>query len=202
MLVRALIATPAAATPGKSPQWTVVLVGTCNRVPATVYRSARPRANRVKHVTGKMGVGRLFETVNPRTGETIVFGLYGSALEHANQPIVTCVISRCRLMCHRTDLRLAVPGHRVTSTPDVTKRAQGHRRAACGPRDCDRRYLPPPNKTGPEPGCTLTPQVGPGVLLNVEVQLELYGGLRHAPESIGGRKFGASSIGYYRSVTT
>jgi len=41
-------------------------------------------------LSGKMGVGRLFEAVNTRTGETIIFGSYGGALEHAHQPIVRC----------------------------------------------------------------------------------------------------------------
>ena len=54
------------------------------------HRPARPRANRVQHADREDGRGRLFEAVNTRTGETIVFGSYGSALEHANQPIVTC----------------------------------------------------------------------------------------------------------------
>ena len=85
-----LTATPAAATPGKSPQWTVVLVGTCDGVPATVIDPPGPGPTGFSTLTGKMGVGRLFEAVNTRTGETILFGSYGTALEHANQPIVTC----------------------------------------------------------------------------------------------------------------
>jgi len=85
-----LMATPASATPGKSPQWTVVLVGTCDGVPATVIDPPGPGPTAFSTLTGKMGVGRLFQAVNTRTGETIVFGSYGSALEHANQPIVTC----------------------------------------------------------------------------------------------------------------
>ena len=84
------IAAPAAATPGKSPQWTVVLVGTCDGVPATVIDPPGPGPTGFSTLTGKMCVGRLFEAVNTRTGETIVFGSYGCALEHANQPIVTC----------------------------------------------------------------------------------------------------------------
>jgi hypothetical protein len=84
-----LVATPAAATPGKSPQWTV-LVGTCGGVPATVIDPPGPGPTGFSTLTGKMGVGRLFEAVNTRTGEIVVFGSYGTALEHANQPIVTC----------------------------------------------------------------------------------------------------------------
>lgn len=85
-----VIATPAAATPGKSPQWTLVLVGTCDGVPATVIDPPGPGPTGFSTLTGKMGVGRLFEGVNTRTGEVVVFGDYGDALEHANQPIVTC----------------------------------------------------------------------------------------------------------------
>ena len=81
------IAAPAAATPGKSPQWTVVLVGTCDGVPATVIDPARPGANRVQHAVRKDGRGA---AVNTRTGETIIFGSYGGALERAHQPIVRC----------------------------------------------------------------------------------------------------------------
>jgi hypothetical protein len=85
-----LFATTAAATPGKSPQWTLVLVGTCDGVPATVIDPPGPGPTGFSTLTGKMGVGRLFQAVNTQTGETIVFGSYGNALEHANQPIVTC----------------------------------------------------------------------------------------------------------------
>ena len=85
-----LMAAPASATPGKSPQWTLVLVGTCDGVPATVIDPPGPGPTGFSTLTGKMGVGRLFEAINTRTGETIMFGSYGSALEHANQPIVTC----------------------------------------------------------------------------------------------------------------
>lgn len=85
-----LLATPAGATPGKSPQWTLVLVGTCGGVPATLIDPPGPGPTAFSTLTGKMGVGRLFEAVNTRTGETVVFGSYGTALEHANQPIVTC----------------------------------------------------------------------------------------------------------------
>jgi len=85
-----LMAAPAAATPGKSPQWTLVLVGTCDGVPATVIDPPGPGPTGFSTLTGKMGVGRLFQAVNTRTGQTMVVGSYGSALEHANQPIVTC----------------------------------------------------------------------------------------------------------------
>ena len=90
VITSVLIVTPAAATPGKSPQWTVVLVGTCDGVPATVIDPPGPGPTGFSTLTGKMGVGRLFDAVNTRTGETILFGSYGTALEHANQPIVTC----------------------------------------------------------------------------------------------------------------
>jgi hypothetical protein len=67
-----------------------VLVGTCDGVPATVIDPPGPGPTGFSTLTGKMGVGRLFEAVSTRTGETIVFGSYGSALEHANRAIVTC----------------------------------------------------------------------------------------------------------------
>jgi hypothetical protein len=86
----AVVATPAVATPGKSPQWTLSLVGTCDGVPATVIDPPGPGPTGFSTLTGKMGVGRLFEAVNTRTGEITVFGSYGQALDHANQPIVTC----------------------------------------------------------------------------------------------------------------
>jgi hypothetical protein len=84
-----LMAAPAAATPGKSAQW-IALVGTCDGVPATVLDPPGPGPTGFSTLTGKMGVGRLFEAVNTRTGESFVIGSYGTALEHANQPIVTC----------------------------------------------------------------------------------------------------------------
>src|SRR4029079_10038837 len=39
------------------PLWTVVLVGTCDGVPATVIDPARPGANRVQHAVRKDGRG-------------------------------------------------------------------------------------------------------------------------------------------------
>jgi hypothetical protein len=84
------LSAPAAATPGKSPQWTLTLVGTCDGVPATVIDPPGPGPTGFSTLTGKMGVGRLFEGVNTRTGEVVVFGSYGEALDHANQPVVTC----------------------------------------------------------------------------------------------------------------
>jgi hypothetical protein len=41
-------------------------------------------------VTGKMGVGRLFQDIYLPTGEVVDQGEYGAAIEHANQPVVTC----------------------------------------------------------------------------------------------------------------
>jgi hypothetical protein len=37
-----------------------------------------------------MGVGRLFQTIYAPTGEVVFQQEYGSALDHANQPVVTC----------------------------------------------------------------------------------------------------------------
>jgi hypothetical protein len=83
-------ALPAGATPGKSPQWTLVLVGTCDGVPATVIDPPGPGPTGFSTLTGKMGVGRLFEAINFVTGVDMVVGSYGAALDHANQPVVTC----------------------------------------------------------------------------------------------------------------
>jgi hypothetical protein len=89
----AFIAIPAAgasAEPGKSPQWTLTLVGTCDGQPATVIDPPGPGPTGFSLTSGKMGVGRLFEGINTVTGEVVVFGDYGQALDHANQPVVTC----------------------------------------------------------------------------------------------------------------
>jgi hypothetical protein len=79
----------AQATPGKSPQWTT-LAGTCNGVPAVVLDPPGPGPTGFSTLTGKMGVGRLFQVVYVPTGEVVFEQEYGSALEHANQPVVTC----------------------------------------------------------------------------------------------------------------
>ncbi|MGW5239327.1 hypothetical protein ACWEOW_10380 [Monashia sp. NPDC004114] len=78
------------ATPGKSPQWTLQLVGTCNGVPAVVIDPPGPGPTGFSLNDGRMGVGRLFEGVNTATGEIAFADEYGVALEHANQPITTC----------------------------------------------------------------------------------------------------------------
>jgi hypothetical protein len=90
VIIGLALAAPASATPGKSPQWTLRLVGTCDGVPATVIDPPGPGPTGFSLLTGKMGVGRLFQAVNTRTGEVVTFGTYGAALDHANQPIVTC----------------------------------------------------------------------------------------------------------------
>src|SRR5262249_935159 len=79
----------AQATPGKSPNW-IGLTGTCNGVPATVLDPPGPGPTGFSLLTGKMGVGRLFQGINIVTGEVAFQQEYGSALEHANHPIVTC----------------------------------------------------------------------------------------------------------------
>jgi hypothetical protein len=85
-----LLCVPAAhATPGKSSQWTT-LTGTCGGVPAVVIDPPGPGPTGFSTLTGKMGVGRLFEGVYAPTGEVVFSDEYGSALEHANQPVVTC----------------------------------------------------------------------------------------------------------------
>jgi hypothetical protein len=88
--VGVLLAAPVAqATPGKSSQWTT-LTGTCGGVPAVVIDPPGPGPTGFSTLTGKMGVGRLFEGVYVPTGEVVFSDAYGVALEHANQPIVTC----------------------------------------------------------------------------------------------------------------
>jgi hypothetical protein len=89
-VVGLLAYSPAAqATPGKSPQW-ITLTGTCNGVPAVVLDPPGPGPTAFSTLTGKMGVGRLFQTIYVPTGEVVSEQEYGSALEHANQPVVTC----------------------------------------------------------------------------------------------------------------
>jgi hypothetical protein len=78
------------ATPGKSPQWTLVLTGTCDGVSAVVVDPPGPGPTGFSTLTGKMGVGRLFQGIYVPTGEVVFEDEYGVALEHANQPIVTC----------------------------------------------------------------------------------------------------------------
>ena len=77
------------ATPGKSPQW-ITLTGTCNGVPAVVLDPPGPGPTGFSTLTGKMGVGRLFQLIYEPTGEVVSEQEYGSALEHANQPVVAC----------------------------------------------------------------------------------------------------------------
>ena len=77
------------ATPGKSPQW-ITLLGTCDGVPAVVLDPPGPGPTGFSTLTGKMGVGRLFQGIYVPTGEVVFQDEYGVALEHANQPIVTC----------------------------------------------------------------------------------------------------------------
>jgi hypothetical protein len=79
----------AQATPGKSQQW-ITLTGTCNGVPAVVLDPPGPGPTAFSTLTGKMGVGRLYQSVYVPTGEVTYQEEYGTALEHANQPIVTC----------------------------------------------------------------------------------------------------------------
>jgi hypothetical protein len=83
-------AAAAHATPGKSPQWTLALTGTCDGVPAVVLDPPGPGPTGFSTLTGKMGVGRLFEWVYAPTGEVAMSDEYGQALDHANQSITTC----------------------------------------------------------------------------------------------------------------
>lgn len=87
----ALVCVPSvsSATPGKSAQWSL-LVGTCDGVPASVADPPGPGPTGFRLDIGRMGVGRLFEGVNIVTGEVAFRDEYGQALEHANQPVVTC----------------------------------------------------------------------------------------------------------------
>ena len=85
----AIFAAAARATPGKSPNW-ISLVGTCGGVPAVVLDPPGPGPTGFSTLTGKMGVGRLFEWIYLPTGEVVQSDEYGAALENANQPVVTC----------------------------------------------------------------------------------------------------------------
>jgi hypothetical protein len=78
------------ATPGKSPQWTITLTGTCDGVPAVLIDPPGPGPTAFNTVTGKMGVGRRFQWIYIPTGEIVFQDDYGVALDHANQPNVTC----------------------------------------------------------------------------------------------------------------
>lgn len=82
-------AASAHATPGKSPQWTT-LTGTCGGTTAVVLDPPGPGPTGFSTLTGKMGVGRLFQSIYLPTGEVAFQQEYGVALEHANQPTVTC----------------------------------------------------------------------------------------------------------------
>ena len=77
----------ASATPGKSPNW-ITLTGTCDGQPAVISDPPGPGPTGFSLATGKMGVGRLFQWFD--NGELVMQDEYGQALEHANQPIVTC----------------------------------------------------------------------------------------------------------------
>src|ERR671938_1224246 len=79
----------AGASPGNSAQWTA-LAGTCDGVPAVILDPPGPGPTGFSTLTGKMGVGRLFQGIYLPTGEVVFQDEYGVALEHANQPIVTC----------------------------------------------------------------------------------------------------------------
>ena len=89
-LVAGLVAaSPASATPGKSPNW-ILLVGECNGAPAVITDPPGPGPTAFSLSTGRVGVGRLFQSVYAPTGEVVSSEEYGVALEHANQPIFTC----------------------------------------------------------------------------------------------------------------
>lgn len=91
VLVAGLLASggPASATPGKSPNW-ILLVGECGGVPTTIADPQGPGPTGFNTNTGKMGVGRVFQQVYAPTNQVVFSQEYGSALEHANQPILTC----------------------------------------------------------------------------------------------------------------
>jgi hypothetical protein len=82
-------AASAHATPGTSPQWTT-LTGTCGGTTAVVLDPPGPGPTGFSTLTGKMGVGRLFQAIYLPTREVAFQQEYGVALEHANQPTVTC----------------------------------------------------------------------------------------------------------------
>jgi hypothetical protein len=64
--------------------------GTCGGEPAVVLDPLSPGPTGFSTLTGKMGVGRLFQGIYVPTGEVVFEDEYGAALEHANGPIVTC----------------------------------------------------------------------------------------------------------------
>ena len=82
-------ASAAQATPGKSSQW-ISLTGSCDGIPAVILDPPGPGPTAFSTLTGKMGDGRLFESVYAPTGQVVDSQEYGQALEHANQPITTC----------------------------------------------------------------------------------------------------------------
>jgi hypothetical protein len=84
-----LCSSAAQATPGKSSQW-ISLTGTCDGLPAVVLDPRGPGPTGFSTLTGKMGVGRLFQSIYIPTGEIVFQQEYGSALHHANHPLVTC----------------------------------------------------------------------------------------------------------------
>ena len=79
----------AGASPGNSAQWTA-LAGTCDGVPAVILDPPGPGPTGFSTLTGKMGVGRLFQWIYVPTGEIVAQDEYGTALEHANQSTVAC----------------------------------------------------------------------------------------------------------------
>ena len=82
-------ASPASAVPGKSPNW-FQLVGECNGVPTVITDPPGPGPTAFNLATGRVAVGRLFESVYAPTGQVIESQEYCRALEHANQPIFEC----------------------------------------------------------------------------------------------------------------
>src|SRR5919202_119109 len=90
-VVTALLMSPAwaDATPGHSRQWST-LTGTCGGTTTVVLDPPGPGPTGFSTLTVKMGVGRLFQGIYVPTGEVVFQDEYGVALEHANQPIVTC----------------------------------------------------------------------------------------------------------------
>jgi hypothetical protein len=84
-----LYSSAAHATPGKSSQW-ITLTGTCDGIPTVVLDPPGPGPTGFSTLTGKMGVGRLFQSIYAPTGEVVFQQEYGSALAHANQPVSTC----------------------------------------------------------------------------------------------------------------
>ena len=79
----------AQATPGKSLQWSAIS-GTCDGTTTVVLDPPGPGPTGFATLTGKMGVGRLYQSIYAPTGEVVFQEEYGVALEHANQQTVTC----------------------------------------------------------------------------------------------------------------